>query len=66
MTTTDAMQCRACGREERASEGYPCQGCGTFICLMCNLKGVVLCRACQAKAPAGGAPAAPPGGAPTS
>ena len=20
----DAMICRACGREERASEGYPC------------------------------------------
>jgi hypothetical protein len=46
---TDAMECRACGREERASEGYPCNGCGTFICLPCNLKGVVLCRACQAK-----------------
>lgn len=58
MTETDAMICRACGREERASEGYPCQGCGTFICLMCNIKGVVLCRACQA-----GAEAAPPAGA---
>lgn len=49
MSTTDAMTCRACGREERASEGYPCQGCGTFICLVCNLKGVVLCRECQQK-----------------
>lgn len=43
----DAMQCRACGREERASEGYPCHGCGTFICQICNMKGIVLCRACQ-------------------
>lgn len=49
MTEHDAMQCRACGREERASEGYPCHGCGTFICQVCNMKGVVLCRACQAK-----------------
>jgi len=45
----DAMQCRACGREERASEGYPCNNCGTFICQLCNMKGVVLCRACEAK-----------------
>jgi hypothetical protein len=42
----DAMICRACGREERASEGYPCQRCGTFICLMCSFRGVVLCRKC--------------------
>ncbi len=27
----DAMVCRACGKEERASEGYPCADCGTFI-----------------------------------
>lgn len=42
----DAMLCRACGREERASEGYPCERCGTFICLICSFRGVVLCRAC--------------------
>jgi hypothetical protein len=42
----DAMVCRACGREERASEGYPCVRCGTFICLMCSFKGVTLCRKC--------------------
>lgn len=51
------MVCRACGREERASEGYPCDGCGTFICLMCNLRGVLLCSGCsagQAPPPAGG------------
>ena len=50
MTETDAMTCRACGREERASEGYPCQGCGTFICVICTLQGVVQCKECQAKA----------------
>ncbi len=49
MTERDAMTCRACGREERASEGYPCQDCGTFICNMCELHGVVRCRACAAK-----------------
>jgi hypothetical protein len=36
----DAMTCRACGREERASEGYPCANCGTFICLICSCRGV--------------------------
>jgi hypothetical protein len=46
----DAMGCRACGREERASEGYPCAGCGTFICLICTFRGVTLCRDCQARA----------------
>jgi hypothetical protein len=45
----DAMICRACGNEERASEGYPCLDCGTFICLMCDLRGVVRCRACEAR-----------------
>lgn len=44
----DAMNCRACGREERASEGYPCEKCGTFICIVCNLQGVSLCKKCQA------------------
>jgi hypothetical protein len=44
---TDAMTCRACGREERASEGYPCTNCGTFICVICNLRGVTLCKACE-------------------
>ncbi len=50
----DAMICRACGREERASEGYPCDGCGTFICIVCSFRGVVKCRKCG-----GGAPAEP-------
>ena len=44
------MICRACGNEERASEGYPCRNCGTFICVMCNLRGIVFCRECQGKA----------------
>ncbi|HWB42790.1 MAG TPA: hypothetical protein VG500_16125 [Gemmatimonadales bacterium] len=51
----DAMSCRACGREERASEGYPCTGCGTFICLICTFQGVTLCKACAAgQSPAAG------------
>ncbi len=47
----DAMKCRACGNEERASEGYPCDTCGTFICVMCNLKGVTRCTVCNAANP---------------
>lgn len=46
---TDAMVCRACGNEERASEGYPCDDCGTFICLICSFRGVSLCTACAEK-----------------
>lgn len=42
----DAMVCRACGREERASEGYPCAECGTFICLICHFRGTDLCKEC--------------------
>lgn len=48
---TDRMICRACGNEERASEGYPCDGCGTFICVICSMRGVTRCRECQAKSP---------------
>ena len=47
----DSMVCRACGREERASEGYPCEDCGTFVCLICNFRGVTKCRECAAKNP---------------
>ena len=43
------MTCRACGNEERASEGYPCVDCGTFVCLVCNMRGTVRCRSCAAK-----------------
>ena len=46
----DAMICAACGNEERASEGYPCVDCGTFICVMCNMRGVTRCKNCQEKA----------------
>ena len=49
----DAMICRACGQEERASEGYPCTNCGTFICLVCSFRGVTLCAACAARGAAG-------------
>ena len=53
----DMMVCRSCGNEERASEGYPCQNCGTFICVICSNRGIVLCKACSEKAAAGAAPA---------
>jgi hypothetical protein len=46
----DAMVCRSCGNEERASEGYPCASCGTFLCLICMFKGITLCKACQERA----------------
>ncbi|MDQ6886461.1 MAG: hypothetical protein M3068_04115 [Gemmatimonadota bacterium] len=45
----DGMICRSCGREERASEGYPCQGCGTFLCLICSFRGVTHCSSCAAQ-----------------
>lgn len=50
MLERDVMTCRACGREERASEGYPCAECERFICLICNFRGVTLCADCSAKA----------------
>jgi hypothetical protein len=51
----DAMRCRSCGNEERASEGMPCESCSTFICLMCQLKGVRHCAACDGRPlPTGG------------
>jgi len=53
----DAMICRACGNEERASEGYPCVDCGTFICVMCDLRGIVRCRSCEARRLTGAGPA---------
>jgi hypothetical protein len=49
----DVMICRACGHEERASEGYPCQSCGTFICVLCDMRGITRCRECEAKRRAG-------------
>jgi hypothetical protein len=47
---SDQTICSACGGQERASEGYPCQMCGTFICVICNMKGVTLCKKCEGKA----------------
>ena len=49
----DAMICRACGNEERASEGYPCATCGTFICVICSFRGVVRCQSCAQPPQAG-------------
>jgi hypothetical protein len=45
----DAMRCRSCGNEERASEGYPCDDCGTFICVICSNRGITLCAVCAQK-----------------
>ena len=53
----DMMVCRACEKEERASEGYPCDDCGTFICVICTMRGVTKCKKCAEKA--GGASATP-------
>lgn len=62
MSELDGMICRACGKKERASEGYPCERCETFICQICSMRGVVLCASCQALEDAErGAPS--PGGA---
>jgi len=47
MTERDMMVCRSCGNEERASEGYPCSNCGTFICLICDTRGITLCQKCR-------------------
>lgn len=48
----DSMVCRSCANEERASEGYPCASCGTFICIMCSFRGVLRCAQCAAEQPA--------------
>ncbi len=45
----DAMICRSCRNEERASEGYPCANCGTFICIICTFRGVIYCKNCEAQ-----------------
>jgi hypothetical protein len=49
MGERDSMVCRSCGKEERASEGYPCERCGTFICQICVMRGVTLCAKCLAE-----------------
>lgn len=45
----ERIRCRYCGDEDRASEGYPCQVCGTFICIICSIRGITMCRACEKK-----------------
>jgi hypothetical protein len=57
MQERDAMICRSCGNEERASEGYPCVDCGTFLCVICYLRGVIRCRECQDKTQPAATPA---------
>ncbi len=57
----DAMICRACGNEERASEGYPCAGCGTFICQVCEMRGVQYCKRCVEQGRAGAGTPRPDG-----
>ena len=52
----DGMVCRSCGNEERASEGYPCADCRTFLCLICTFRGVIRCRPCEARRAELGAP----------
>ncbi len=68
MPELDMMVCRSCGNEERASEGYPCEECGTFVCLICEFRGITLCKACRAKRglpePENLPPLAPPKSAP--
>jgi hypothetical protein len=59
----DMMRCRACGREERASEGYPCEGCGTFICIICHFRGRTRCAECEG-GQGGQRPASADGGGP--
>jgi len=54
---TDIMICRACGNQERASEGYPCTECGAFICVVCNMRGVTLCKTCGEAGSPGAKPA---------
>ncbi len=54
------MVCRFCGNEERASEGYPCTSCGTFLCLICTFRGVTLCTVCAEPAPQAGERKGPP------
>lgn len=49
MPEVDMMVCRSCGNQERASEGAPCEGCGTFVCLICGFRGITLCKACRAQ-----------------
>ena len=45
----ERIKCRYCGNDDRASEGYPCQSCGAFICIICSIRGVTVCRACEGK-----------------
>jgi hypothetical protein len=43
----ERIKCRYCGNDDRASEGYPCQSCGSFICIICSIRGITKCRSCE-------------------
>ena len=45
----ERIRCRYCGNEDRASEGYPCQGCGAFLCIICSIRAITMCRECEKK-----------------
>ena len=51
----DMMVCRSCGNEERASEGMPCADCGTFICQICDMRGITSLQGVPRQARDGGA-----------
>ena len=44
---TERISFRYCGQDDRASEGYPCKVCGTFICIVCSIRGITMCRECE-------------------
>ena len=43
----ERITCRYCGHDDRASEGYPCKVCGAFICVVCSIRGIAVCRSCE-------------------
>ena len=55
----DSMVCRRCGKEDRASEGYPCAECGTFLCLICTFRGYTLCQKCEERKKSSATPGLP-------
>lgn len=57
MAAPEHLRCAACGADERAAEGAPCDGCEAFLCIVCTVRGVVTCARCASgavEAPAAG------------
>ncbi len=52
----DMMVCPSCDTPERAPQGYPSQACGTFLCIICTNRGMVVCKECRAKGVIGSPP----------